>query len=192
MKKILVLDFSPRKKGNSAALCRIMAEAIEASGNEAVSYAIRDIDVRPCKACAACKKKDIAYCAQKDDFTAMMPLLDECDGIVFAAPVYFGHVPGPAKCFVDRLYAFYNPMISHPLFTVKASKKLAAVMPCGGGDPADYEAIAQWVGGSFGTVGVTETKSLIENGLNDLWNDEDTQRKELAEKAKKLAAWIVE
>ncbi len=192
MKKILILDFSPRKKGNSAALTSLMAEAVTASGSEAVCYAIRDIDVRPCKACGACKKKDVAFCAQKDDFTAMMPLLDECDGVIAAAPIYFGHVPGPAKCFVDRFYGFFNPMVDHPLFTVKESKKLAAVMPCGGGDPAAYEPVAQWLGGAFRTVGVTETKSLIENGLNDLWDDGDEKRQALAEKAKELAAWVVE
>ena len=192
MKKIKVLNFSPREKGNSAALCQIMAEAVKASGSEAVSYAIRDIDVRPCKACAACKKKDFAFCAQKDDFTAMIPLLDECDGIIFAAPVYFGHVPAQAKCFVDRLYAFFNPTVSHPLFTVKDSKKLAVVMPCGGGDPASYEPVTQWLGGCLGTIGITETKSLIQNGLNDLWNDENEQRKELAAKARELAAWVAE
>lgn len=192
MKKFLVLDFSPRKKGNSAGLCAVMAEELAAKGGEVASYAIRDIEVKPCKACGACKKKEVPFCAQKDDFTAMLPLINECDGIVFAAPVYFGQVPGPAKDFIDRLYCFFNPARPEPLFTVKESKKMAVLLPCGGGDPASYQHIADWVGGCFRTCGITESRSLIKNGLNDLWNAEDEYRSAIAADAKELAAWLSE
>lgn len=192
MKKVLVLDFSPRKKGNSAGLCGIMADELSAKGVEVASYAIRNIDVKPCKACGACKKKDVPFCSQKDDFFTMLPLIDECDGIVFAAPVYCGQVPGPAKTFIDRLYCFFNPARPEPLFTVKESKKIAVLLPCGGGDPEAYQSIADWVGGCFRMCGVTETKSLVKNGLNDLWNPEDEYRITIAEEAKKLAAWLCE
>lgn len=192
MKKILLLDFSPRKKGNSAGLIAVMAEEAAAKGAETVSYAIRDMDVNPCKACGACKKKDVPFCAQKDDFTAMLSLIDECDGIVFAAPIYFGQVPGPAKDFIDRLYCFFNPARTEPLFTPKESKKIAVVLPCGGGSPEAYQSVADWVGGCFKTIGVTEMKSLIKNGLNDLWNGEDEYRAAIAKEAKGLADWVAE
>lgn len=192
MKKILVLDFSPRKKGNCAGLTKVMAEEISAKGGEAVCFAGRDIDVKPCKGCNACKKKDTAFCVQKDDFTAMLPLLDECDGIAFAAPVYVGHVPGPAKTFIDRLYCFFNPGRKEPLFTVKDSKKIAVLLPCGGGDPAAYSPIGDWVGKSFGMIGVTEHRVAVRNGLNDLWDPEEENRKAYAEEAKKLADWLME
>ena len=192
MKKVLLLDFSPRKKGNCAGLVDVMAAEAVAKGAETMTYAVRDIEVKPCKACCACKKKDVPFCAQKDDFTAMLPLIDECDGIVFAAPVYFGQVPGPAKDFIDRLYCFFNPARTEPLFTPKESKKIAVVLPCGGGSPEAYQSIADWIGGCFKTIGVTETKSLIKNGLNDLWNGEDEYRAAIAEEAKALADWVVE
>ena len=108
------------------------------------------------------------------------------------APVYFGQVPGPAKDFIDRLYCFFNPARTEPLFTPKESKKIAVVLPCGGGSPEVYQSIADWVGGCFKTIGVTETKSLIKNGLNDLWNGEDEYRAAIAEEAKALADWVVE
>ncbi|MGM9568335.1 MAG: hypothetical protein ACI3W6_09170, partial [Clostridia bacterium] len=60
------------------------------------------------------------------------------------------------------------------------------------GSPEVYQSIADWVGGCFKTIGVTETKSLIKNGLNDLWNGEDEYRAAIAEEAKKLADWVVE
>lgn len=192
MKKILVLDFSPRKKGNSAGLCSVIAEEIAAKGGEAVSYAIRDIDVKPCQACGTCKKKEVPFCAQKDDFASMLPLIDECDGIVFTAPIYFGQIPGTAKNFIDRLYCFFNPRRTEPLFTVKESKKIAVLLPCGGGDPAAYQDVAKWVESSFRTCGITEGKSMIKNGLNDLWNPEDEYRAAIAAEARELADWLCE
>lgn len=192
MKKVLLLDFSPRKKGNCAGLTAVMAKEAAAKGAETVTYAARDIEVKPCKACGACKKKDVPFCAQKDDFTAMLPLIDECDAIVFSAPIYFGQIPGSAKNFIDRLYCFFNPARPEPLFTPKESKKIAVVLPCGGGSPETYQSVADWVGGCFKTIGVTETKSLIKNGLNDLWNDEDAFHAAIAEEAKALADWVVE
>ena len=192
MKKVLVLDFTPRKKGNSAGLCAVMSEELAAKGGEVSSYAIRDIEVKPCQACGACKTKDAPFCAQKDDFEAMLPLLDACDGIVFVAPVYFGQVPGPAKDFIDRLYCFFNPARPEPLFTPKESKKIAVIFPCGGGDPAVYQHVAEWVGGCFRTCGVTEVKTMVKNGLNDLWNIEEEYRAGIAAEAKELAAWIMD
>lgn len=192
MKKVLLLDFSPRKKGNSAGLTAVMAEELKTKGIETVTYAARDIEVNPCKACGACKKKDVPFCAQKDDFTAMLPLIDDCDGIVFTAPVYFGQVSGPAKVFIDRLYCFFNPARTTPLFTPKDSKKLAVVLPCGGGPVDVYQSVADWVGGCFRTVGVTEAKGIVKNGLNDLWNAENENCIAAAEAAKGLADWLAE
>lgn len=189
MKKILILNFSPRKKGNCAALAQLMAEDIKAKGCEAVVYNEPDMNYKGCKGCGACKKKDVPFCAQKDDFFDLLPLLDECDGIAFLAPVYFGNIPGPAKSFIDRLYCFFNPALDKPLFTPKESKKMAVIFTCGGG--SGYENAANWVGGCFQTCGVTESVSFVQNGLNDLWNEENEAGKAAAAKAKEMADYLI-
>ena len=186
-----MLNFSPRKKGNSAGLVGVMAEGLKEKDAEVFSYSINDMNLLPCKACSVCKTKDTAFCAQEDDFTKMISLLDECDGIVFAAPVYFGQIPGTAKNFIDRLYCFFNPAKTEPLFTPKEPKKMAVLLPCGGGDPASYQHIADWVGGCFRTIGITESKSLIHNGLNGLWDPEEPGRAAFAKEAVELADWLL-
>lgn len=192
MKKILVLNFSPRKKGNCAAVTQLMADEMKTKGAEVTVCNSAEMNLNPCVACGACKTKDVPFCAQKDDFEALLPLIDACDGIVFAAPVYFGQVPGPAKNFIDRLYCFFNPARKEPLFTVKESKKIAVIFTCGGG-PADvYDGVAKWVGGSFGACGVNEVKTLVKSNLNGLWDAEGAVQKELAAEALQLAAWVTE
>lgn len=189
MKKILILNFSPRQKGNAAALTAAMAAAMAADGNDAVVYTVPDFTVNPCQACAACKKQDVPGCAQEDDFAALIPELDACDGMVFASPVYFGRITGTAKNFIDRLYCYYNPAVG-PMFTKKEQKRLAVVMPFGGGDAAAYQKEAAWLGDCLKIIGVTEMKSLLRGNLNDLWTEADPSRQELLTEALVLARWV--
>lgn len=191
LKKILVFNFSPRKKGNSAALTEAMVETIRENGDEATLFTIDNLTVNHCKACAACKKKDVPSCVQKDDFAALIPTLDECDGIIFASPIYFGHVTGMAKNFIDRLYCYFNPAIG-PMFTKKEQKRLVVIMPFGGGPGEVYQRETAWLGNCLRTVGVTDMKSLLRGNLNDLWSDADPCRQALLAEAKDLARWVIE
>ncbi|HMM06814.1 MAG TPA: flavodoxin family protein [Clostridiales bacterium] len=191
MKKILVLNFSPRKKGNATALTEAMAAEINASGGEAAVYTVADFTVNPCQACAACKKQDVPSCVQEDDFAALIPELDACDGMIFASPIYFGRITGTAKNFIDRLYCYFNPAIG-PMFTKKEQKRLAVVMPFGGGDGAVYQKEAEWLGDCLEIIGVTEMKSLLQGNLNDLWTEKDPCRQALFTDAQALARWVAE
>lgn len=191
MKKILIMNFSPRKKGNAAALTEAMAAEIQANGGEATVYTVADFTVNPCQACAACKKQDVPSCVQEDAFAALIPELDACDGMVFASPIYFGRITGTAKNFIDRLYCYFNPAIG-PMFTKKEQKRLAVVMPFGGGDGGLYQKEAEWLGDCLKIIGITEMKSFLKGNLNDLWQDNDPRRETLLAEAKALAAWTAE
>lgn len=191
MKKILVFNFSPRKNGNGAALTKAMAEEIAAEDCEVKVYTTADLTVNPCRACGACKKKDVPSCVQKDDFAALIPALDACDGIVFVAPIYFGRVPGTAKNFIDRLYCFYNPAVG-PMFTKKETKRLATVMTFGGGPAEVYQKEAEWLGGCFQTIGVNQFNGMLRGNLNSLWSENDPYHKDILADAKALAIWIAE
>lgn len=193
MKKILIINCSPRKKGNCSALSQIMANEIKTQGAEAAIYSLSSMDINYCLGCYTCKKYDYPSCVHKDDFTAMMTEIAECDGFVFVSPVYFSQVPGPAKIFIDRMYSFWNPFVDTPLIKLKETKKTAIVMTSNlaHGDPKKLEPLADWVGYCFETVGSTENKNLIQNGLNDLWDSEDEKRIIMAEQAKELAKWVL-
>ena len=191
MKKILVFNFSPRKDGNCKALTQAMAGELSAAGVDVAVYDIAAITVNGCKACGACKKKNVPGCVQKDDFAALIPDLDAADGIVFAAPIYFGRVPGTAKNFVDRLYCYFNPAVG-PMFTKKDVKKLAVVLTYGGGPAGAYDPEVGWLEHCFGVLGVTETKGLLSGGLNGLWQEGAPHSEALLAEAGALARWVAE
>lgn len=55
-KRILILAGSPRKNGNSAALCRDFARGAEESGHQVETIFLRDKKIGFCLACYHCKK----------------------------------------------------------------------------------------------------------------------------------------
>lgn len=106
--KILVVEGSPRKNGNSSTLALAIAEAAARRGHEIASWRLYDSNFRGCLACGACDEPLDTHCAMRDEFTARAPEIVAADLIVFATPVYFGQVSGPMKLFIDRWCAFFD------------------------------------------------------------------------------------
>ena len=165
MKKILVIDGSPRRNGN----CKVTADAIAAHAKTDIVeiFPLRDKHVFPCMACDACKRRDIAGCVQKDDMADLLPRLDACDAIVFLTPIYFGQISGPAKIFIDRLYCFFNPVYPGMSLSRKRDKKLIMIGFCGMGDAEAYKKYLHETVQAMGVVGVTDYKVLLCNQVNE-------------------------
>ncbi len=56
-----------------------------------------------CSGCGYCNTHD--GCTLQDD---LFPRMAQCDGFIFTAPIYFGGISGPAKAWIDRLYAMMD------------------------------------------------------------------------------------
>ena len=95
MKKIVLVDASPRQGGNSEIVVDTLAEAL--AGCEVTVFKMREKDCRFCRACAACQGKETQMCVQRDDITALLPVIDQCDAIVKATKVDGIYDKDPAK-----------------------------------------------------------------------------------------------
>lgn len=100
MKKIVLVDASPRQGGNSEIVVDTLA------GCEVTVFKMREKDCRFCRACAACQGKETQMCVQRDDITALLPVIDQCDAIVMATPIYNQQITAQAKLFIERWYPF--------------------------------------------------------------------------------------
>lgn len=106
--KVLCVQGSPRKKGNSATIARRFVKVAEDRGATIETYVLNELDFKPCQACYACKTK-LEHCALKDDLTPVLKELGECDLVAVATPVYFGDISAQSKAFIDRTFSFVKP-----------------------------------------------------------------------------------
>ena len=189
MKKIIIVNSSPRAKGNCAKAVEILQENI--TDAEIEVFNLREKTVKPCMACGACKAKDTAMCVQKDDMGALLADIDSCDALVVATPIYYGTVNGPAKTFLDRTYPFFNPAKDNMSNATKFGKKVAIILTAGS-MPRDVNLKQGEAYNCFDVAGFTESKVLSFNseisGMDaNIFSIEDD-----ANQIKDLAKWLSE
>ncbi len=104
-KKIVILNGSPRKNGNTAALIDAFARGAEASGHAVARFDLQGMNIHPCVGCLRGGKTPGGPCAQKDDMDRIYPAYREADVLVLASPMYYWSVTAQLKAALDRLFA---------------------------------------------------------------------------------------
>ena len=107
MNKILILNGSPRKKGNTAILVEELTNILEESDDEVTIFQLNDLKINPCQGCFWCYKDFPLKCVQDDVMNTLYPTVLDSDIIVFASPVYWFNYSGQLKLFIDRLVALH-------------------------------------------------------------------------------------
>ncbi len=104
-KKIVILNGSPRKNGNTAALVKAFKEGAEASGNQVALFQLDSMTIHGCKGCFGGHSSQDCPCVQHDDMDLIYPVIKDCDVIVFASPLYYWNLSGQLRTTIDRLFA---------------------------------------------------------------------------------------
>lgn len=104
-KKIIVLNGSPRKNGNTSALVKSFVEGAESKGNTVTEFFLDGMNINGCKGCFGGGKNPESPCVQKDDMDKIYPIYKEADIVVLATPLYYWSISGQLKCAFDRLFA---------------------------------------------------------------------------------------
>ncbi|MGM9592676.1 MAG: flavodoxin family protein [Oscillospiraceae bacterium] len=135
--KVLILQGSPRKNGNTKQLADVFADEMRANGADVQEEWIYDKNIKPCMGCKHCQ--DVIGelgCVHKDDFAQLVDEILAADLTVFATPIYAYYPPGPVKTFIDRL--MYAPVKEYG--EIKAPSllqgKSCAIIMTSGFDPA--------------------------------------------------------
>ena len=104
-KKIIILNGSPHKNGNTSALVKSFTEGAESSGNKVTEFFLDDMNIHGCKGCFSGGKDPDSPCSQKDDMDKIYPIYKEADIVVLATPLYYWTISGQLKTAFDRLFA---------------------------------------------------------------------------------------
>lgn len=99
----VVLNGSPHRDGNTAAMLKAACEVLESLGSEAVFMQVSEILAgikQPF--CVACTNPCTGRCYSGTRLEEAYNLLSRADGVILGSPVYFSTVSGQMKAFWDK------------------------------------------------------------------------------------------
>jgi multimeric flavodoxin WrbA len=100
--KVVLLNGSPRKHGNTARALQEMETIFAQEGVETELLHLGQKDIRGCIACGSCYKN--AKCVFDDVVNETAPLLKECDGLVVGSPVYYASANATLVAYLTRMF----------------------------------------------------------------------------------------
>ena len=100
--KVLLLNGSPHKEGNTAFALQQMQEIFQDNGVETEIIEVGSALIRGCIGCGSCYKTH--RCVFDDLVNEVAAKLDIADGMVVGSPVYYASPNGTLLSFLDRLF----------------------------------------------------------------------------------------
>ncbi len=133
--KVLMINGSPRKNGNTSIALAEMEKIFQEEGVETQVVQVGNQNIRGCIACLSCKQK--GKCVFDDLVNETAPKFEAADGLVIASPVYYASANGGLISFIDRL--FYSTLFDK---TMKVGAAVAVARR--GGNSATYDELNKY------------------------------------------------
>lgn len=100
--KVLMINGSPHKEGNTYIALHEMEKIFSREGIETEILHIGNRDIRGCVACRSCLKS--GKCVFGDVVNETAAKFEECDGLVVGSPVYYASANATLVAFLTRLF----------------------------------------------------------------------------------------
>jgi multimeric flavodoxin WrbA len=136
MIKVLAINGSPRKDGNTSILIRHILSELENEGITTEIIQLGGKKIHGCTACMKCFENRDGKCVNGDDIVnTCIDKMCNADGIILGSPVYFLDITSEMKALIDRagFVSFANGL----LFRNKIGNAAVAVRRAGASRTAD-------------------------------------------------------
>ena len=121
--KVLLINGSPRKEGNTFIALSEIANQLATHGIESEIMQIGTKPTRGCIVCGTCKAKGNHRCAFDDDLcNRVNEKMESADAIIVGSPVYYGQPNGSLMSLMQRMFYSAGDLYRH--------KPAAAVAIC--------------------------------------------------------------
>lgn len=99
---VLLINGSPKAKGNTAFALEQMAEVFAGQGINTEIIQVGHLPIRGCIACGSCYKN--GKCVFDDAVNEVAEKFKTADGLVVGSPVYYASANATLTAFLDRLF----------------------------------------------------------------------------------------
>ena len=106
MKKVIILNGSPRKNFNTAQLLKEAQKGAQKAGAEVEYIDLVDLNFKGCMSCFACKRKGAdlnGLCAIKDELRPILEKIISSDAVIIGSPIYFSYPTGMFRNLLERM-----------------------------------------------------------------------------------------
>jgi multimeric flavodoxin WrbA len=162
--KILGLNGSPIRGGNTEILIREILRGAVSAGAACNHVVLNELVIKPCQSCG--KSPEPESCFLRDDMDPLYRQLREYDGFVLGSPIYFDTVSAQMKLFIDRCNClrpltpsedqkgdFYFKELTH--------KKRPGAMVLVGGERQEPECARQVIAGFFAWASIVTVGQIF-------------------------------
>jgi multimeric flavodoxin WrbA len=176
--KVVAINGSARKDGNTAILIRRVFSVLESEGIETELIQLAGEQIHGCMACGTCRKTQNKQCKiVNDNVNLYIEKMAAADAIILGSPTYFSMMTSEMKALIDR--AGFVGRANDDLFKRKVGAAVVAVRRAGGIPTFDainhFFLISQMIvpGSSYWNVGMGLNKGDVEKDEEGLKTMED-------------------
>jgi multimeric flavodoxin WrbA len=176
--KVVAINGSARKDGNTAILIRRVLQVLESEGIETELIQLAGEQIHGCTACGTCLKIQNKQCKiVNDNVNTYIEKMAAADAIILGSPTYFSMMTSEMKALIDR--AGFVGRANGDLFKRKVGAAVVAVRRAGGIPTFDainhFFLISQMIipGSSYWNVGIGLNKGDVEKDEEGLKTMED-------------------
>jgi len=179
--KVVAINGSARKDGNTALLLGRVLKVLEAEGFETELIQLAGQQIHGCTACRTCFETKNQRCTiESDKVNLYIQKMAAADGILLGSPTYFAMMSPEMKALIDR--AGFVARAQPDMFKHKVGAAVVAVRRAGGMTTFDainhFFLISQMIvpGSSYWNIGVGNKKGDVENDEEGMQTMDDLGR----------------
>ncbi|MDR0646634.1 MAG: flavodoxin family protein [Elusimicrobiota bacterium] len=101
--KIIALNGSPRKNGNTKILIDTVLKPLTDAGAQTKIIQLGASGIKPCIACGGCIKQKNRKCVVEDVLNTFIEDIWAADALIIGSPTYFANATAEVRSFVDRV-----------------------------------------------------------------------------------------
>ena len=154
---------SPRHGGNSDHLLDRALEGARSADAQTDKIALIDLRIAPCRECGRCDAGE--PCDIDDDMGSLLSRMQKADGLIVAAPLFFGGVPGHTKTMIDRCQPVWNERRRRTVSGGAHQRRGALICTGGASGHANFAGARLTLRAFFATLGLVVVDEVMISGL---------------------------